>query len=97
MSMNGIMLKLHAMLPQSRANGPGTRFVIWFQGCTLACPKCFNPITHPDAPKLSITIEGLIAQIKSVEAQIEGLTISGGEPLQQAAGLLGLLRQLRTA
>ena len=37
---------LHAMIPASRANGPGLRAVVFFQGCTLGCEKCFNPTTH---------------------------------------------------
>jgi anaerobic ribonucleoside-triphosphate reductase activating protein len=39
--------RLHSVLPRSRANGPGLRYVIWAQGCTLGCPGCFNPETHP--------------------------------------------------
>ena len=35
--------RIHAFEPRSRANGPGARFVVWFQGCTLGCPGCFNP------------------------------------------------------
>jgi anaerobic ribonucleoside-triphosphate reductase activating protein len=43
----GTPWRIHAVLPRSAANGPGLRFVIWSQGCTLACPGCFNPRTHP--------------------------------------------------
>ena len=31
---------LHALIPASRANGPGLRAVVFFQGCSLGCPKC---------------------------------------------------------
>ena len=37
---------LHAFIPASRANGPGLRTVVFFQGCTLGCQGCFNPETH---------------------------------------------------
>ena len=40
---------IHAIEPRSRANGPGVRFVVWLQGCTLGCPGCFNPSTHAAA------------------------------------------------
>src|ERR1700691_3577776 len=35
------------IVPVSRANGPGRRAVLWFQGCTLNCPGCFNQASHP--------------------------------------------------
>jgi pyruvate-formate lyase-activating enzyme len=39
-------IRVRAFEPASRANGPGLRAVVWFQGCTRACPGCFNPATH---------------------------------------------------
>ena len=47
-------IRLHAFEPASRANGPGPRAAVWFQGCTLGCPGCFNPDTHPHEPRLVI-------------------------------------------
>jgi anaerobic ribonucleoside-triphosphate reductase activating protein len=38
---------LHALIPASRANGPGQRAVVFFQGCTVGCAGCWNPRTHP--------------------------------------------------
>jgi anaerobic ribonucleoside-triphosphate reductase activating protein len=40
-------LRLHGFVARSRANGPGIRAVVWTQGCTLGCPGCFNPGSHP--------------------------------------------------
>lgn len=37
---------LHAFVPASRANGPGLRAVIYFQGCSLNCAGCWNPTSH---------------------------------------------------
>ena len=37
---------LHAFVPATRANGPGLRAVVYFQGCSLHCDKCWNPSTH---------------------------------------------------
>ena len=37
---------LHAFVPASRANGPGLRAVVYFQGCSLHCANCWNPATH---------------------------------------------------
>jgi anaerobic ribonucleoside-triphosphate reductase activating protein len=38
---------LHALIPASRANGPGLRAVLFFQGCKVGCVGCWNPRTHP--------------------------------------------------
>ena len=37
---------VHSVLPRSAANGPGERAVVWFQGCDLRCPGCWNESTH---------------------------------------------------
>ncbi|MBI3097682.1 MAG: radical SAM protein [Planctomycetes bacterium] len=88
-------LNLHAILPRSRANGPGLRTVIWFQGCTLGCPGCFNPETHSAEPRNVVSSKSLLSDVVRDAAGIEGVTISGGEPLQQAEGLLSLLAGIR--
>ena len=75
------MLNLHAIWPRSRANGPGIRTVLWFQGCTLGCSGCFNPTTHPSEPRWTLDAEELVARIMADERAIEGITISGIDPL----------------
>jgi anaerobic ribonucleoside-triphosphate reductase activating protein len=88
-------LRLHAFLPVSRANGPGKRAVIWVQGCSLGCPGCFNPQTHPFAGGEGVPVDRLLQRLVVLQGQVEGLTISGGEPFQQARPLLALLQGLR--
>ena len=88
-------INLHSVLRRSRANGPGLRTVVWFQGCTLGCPGCFNPETHPDLPHRLVQVAELVAEIRAEEAVTEGVSVSGGEPFQQPDGLLELLRAVR--
>ncbi len=88
-------LRVHSFEPSSRANGPGLRAVLWLQGCTLACPGCFNPQTHSMGGGEVVGIEGVLEQIRARIGKVEGLTISGGEPLLQRAALTELLRRLR--
>jgi anaerobic ribonucleoside-triphosphate reductase activating protein len=89
-------LRLHAFMPESRANGPGVRAVIWMQGCTLGCPGCFNPETHSFNEGEEITVDDCFQRISAISDNIEGLTISGGEPLQQLRPLIALLQRIRT-
>ncbi|HWN69790.1 MAG TPA: 4Fe-4S single cluster domain-containing protein [Haliangium sp.] len=91
-------IDVHAMEPRSRANGPGTRFVIWFQGCSLGCPGCFNPGTHaPGARSLHTpdTVDAVVAQILAQGDAIEGITLSGGEPFEQPDAALALVSAVR--
>jgi anaerobic ribonucleoside-triphosphate reductase activating protein len=93
--MDHPFLVLHHILPVSQVNGPGKRAVLWLQGCTLGCPGCYNPETHPTDLGQRIPIAKVLAEITRVMDQIEGITISGGEPFQQPAALLGLLEGIR--
>lgn len=88
-------VNLHAILPRSRANGPGVRMVLWFQGCSLRCPGCFNPDTHPFEHRSVVAVEQLVADIASEAREMEGITITGGEPLEQKDALLELLTRVR--
>lgn len=83
-----MIARLHASVPRSRANGPGTRFVVWFQGCTLGCAGCFNPTTHAAGGAVT-EVGAVLAELAA--ARVDGLTLSGGEPMQQAPAALELL------
>jgi len=87
---------LHAFIPASRANGPGLRAVVFFQGCTLACPGCFNPDTHP-LTGTEVAVNAVAERVVRAyrEYKLEGVTFSGGEPMQQADSLLRLIQGLR--
>lgn len=87
------LLNIHAVLPRSRVNGPGTRTVIFFQGCARRCPGCFNPDTHTFGPKNLYTPEYIFNEF--LYSPVEGITLSGGEPFMQPCGLLSVLRLAR--
>jgi anaerobic ribonucleoside-triphosphate reductase activating protein len=73
-------------IDSSRANGPGNRAVVWFQGCEARCPGCCNPELQPmesDSAKEE-TATGLAYWFLDVlrnDEDVRGLTLSGGEPL----------------
>lgn len=89
--MNTLQVALE--IPQTQAEGPGLRYAIWVQGCSLRCPGCCNPQFLPtnDDPSLRVTIESLLSRVGGTEG-IEGVTVLGGEPLEQAAALAPFLR-----
>ncbi|WP_165975602.1 4Fe-4S single cluster domain-containing protein [Actinomadura rubrisoli] len=85
---------MHAFEPFSEAHGPGTRAVLWLQGCTLGCPGCSVPETHPRRGH-RVGVDEMFAQFAVLDGWIEGVTITGGEPLQQRRPVLRLLARLR--
>lgn len=90
-------LRIHAYEPVSRANGPGRRAVVWTQGCSIGCPGCFNPATHNSTGGRAIDTADLVKQILARSETIDGVTISGGEPTEQADAVLDVLTRLGDA
>src|SRR6185295_13450965 len=74
--------------------GPGRRLGIWFQGCSIRCPGCISADTWA-ADRGGLELAELFGQIEGWLEQAEGITISGGEPFDQAGALGALLRGLR--
>ena len=91
-------LRVHAQMESSQVNGPGRRAVIWVQGCSLGCAGCFNKRSHSTAGGREVKIPVLVDWLKSLwlAGAISGLTISGGEPMEQAAELSALLEAVRS-
>ncbi len=69
-------------------DGPGVRFVVFLQGCPLRCAYCHNPeMWNTKEAKIQMTPEELVKKIKRYRVYFKdggGVTVSGGEPLQQA-------------
>ncbi|QEH61445.1 anaerobic ribonucleoside-triphosphate reductase activating protein [Spiroplasma chinense] len=79
-------------LMNSEIEGPGTRFVIWFQGCNINCNGCSNQELIPLEPKYFIPTSLLFEKILEAKEEfcIEGVTLLGGEPFLQPDALLEL-------
>ncbi len=89
------MLKIYATLDCTRALGPFVRFALWVQGCPRRCPGCMTPQARPLDGGKTVPIRELACRIGSLP-EIEGITISGGEPFLQPAALAGLLAMVQT-
>lgn len=74
--------------------GPGRRGVVWFQGCDRKCPGCTAPETWSREGGTEIEIEPLVRVFTS-RPELEGLTLSGGEPFLQSRGAVALIEQCR--
>lgn len=74
--------------------GPGKRAAIWFQGCMRNCPGCMSPSSRPLNGGRKTTVEKVVNAILSLE-NIEGLTVSGGEPFLQLDALYSLVKNIK--
>ncbi len=92
-------INVHSILKHSTANGPGNRYVIWVQGCSLKCEGCWNPETWTTQIRQSKKVEEIFQDIQETHQQnhLEGVTISGGEPFDQAGPLITLAEKIQQA
>ena len=76
--------------------GPGNRIGIWFAGCHHRCKGCSNPELWKVDEKYFVTIEQVEKLIRNVavEHEIDGFTITGGDPVEQADELTNLLTRI---
>lgn len=79
---------IHSTESFGTVDGPGIRFVIFFQGCPMRCLYCHNPDTWPidnqNRENLR-TVESLLKEYDGIKEFLHdgGITATGGEPLVQ--------------
>ena len=83
------MIYYHMKEPAVTVLGPGTRYVLWVQGCHKSCPGCIAPNSRNMQEGKTIKPSALAWEIALSHA--DGLTISGGEPFLQSEALADML------
>ncbi len=76
--------------------GPGHRVGIWMAGCRHCCKGCSNPELWEFAPEYRTSMATVMRMIGTIHRQhpIEGFTVTGGEPFEQAEELAALIDKL---
>ncbi len=92
--MSGQDLNVAATRVGTHALGPGRRSVVWVQGCPFHCAGCLAPEWIPDRAARHVDPAELAEELLA-DPGVTGLTLSGGEPMAQAAGLAALVRAAR--
>lgn len=90
--------RIHSLESFGTVDGPGTRFVVFMQGCPMRCAYCHNPDTQPmDGGTLMEPSEILEQYLRNEPfyKREGGLTVTGGEPLMQMDFLIDLFTLLK--
>ena len=82
-------MKVAGLVQDSIVDGPGYRFVVFTQGCSIRCVGCHNPDTWDFDGGIEMSLDGIIDEMLS-NPLTDGLTLSGGEPFDQAADCASL-------
>lgn len=76
-------IRVAGIVEESIVDGPGIRLVVFTQGCNHNCIGCHNPESHSFSGGKLIDIEDILDMIKE-NTLLDGITLSGGEPFEQA-------------
>ena len=87
-------MRVASTISDSIVDGPGLRFTVFTQGCFHRCPGCHNPETHDPCGGRDVSVEELERQM-AANPLTDGLTLSGGDPMEQAAPCAQLARMAR--
>ena len=95
------MGSVHSWELVTAVDGPGTRMTLFLSGCPLRCQYCQNPDTWVQKDGTPTTLTEIVTRIRRYAGVFRatggGLTISGGEPLQQPAFVARILREAADA
>jgi len=89
--------RIHSFQSLGAVDGPGLRFVVFLQGCTLRCAYCHNPDTWDPTGGTEFSVDEVVEKIlryRPYFAENGGVTVSGGEPLLQWKFVAELFQRL---
>ena len=87
---------VHSIETFGNVDGPGIRFILFLQGCTLRCKYCHNRDSWKLNAGQEMTVDEVITEVlkyrEFFDASGGGITVSGGEPLIQLPFLIALFK-----
>ena len=88
---------IHSLESFGAVDGPGIRYVVFFQGCPLRCIFCHNPDSWTFGEGTETTVSEIVEKILPLRSFYRkgGVTLSGGEPLAQPEFAAALLQRLK--
>lgn len=89
-------MRIYKILKNTKVEGPGTRYCIWFQGCSRHCKGCWAKATWSKSGGEEIDAKDILKDILATKG-IEGVTFLGGEPFEQTKALKYLAKEIKKA
>lgn len=88
---------IHSIESFGTVDGPGIRFVVFFQGCPMRCLYCHNPDTWKTGAGMQMSAEDILSRMerKRVFYSTGGITATGGEPMLQMEFLIELFTKAK--
>lgn len=88
---------IHSLESFGTVDGPGVRFVVFFQGCPMRCLFCHNPDTWTPGEGDSMTVDEILDEFERNRGFYTkgGITATGGEPLLQLPFLTELFKKAK--
>ena len=90
-----VSVRVHGYYHNSVIEGPGRRSSVLLSGCDVGCRGCWVPHLWSTSSGSLVPVDLLADALLDPHYQRDGVSILGGEPFMQPAGLLGLVRALR--
>lgn len=89
--------KIHSIETMGAVDGPGVRFVVFFQGCPMRCLYCHNPDTWEANSGTPAEADELIEKVtRNISFyRTGGITATGGEPMMQIEFLTELFAKAK--
>ena len=90
--------QIHSLESFGTVDGPGIRYVVFFQGCPMRCLYCHNPDSQAVGKGTQMSADEILQKANSVREFLRngGITATGGEPLMQPEFLLDLFKKAKT-
>lgn len=94
---NKVTGRIHSLESFGTVDGPGIRFVVFFQGCPMRCQFCHNPDTWEVGGGQEMSVEEILSDYEKNKNFYRkgGITATGGEPLLQLEFLTALFREAK--
>lgn len=91
------MGRIHSLESFGTVDGPGIRYVVFFQGCPMRCLYCHNPDSQKAGGGTKISADEILKKANDVREFLRngGITATGGEPLMQPFFLLELFKKAK--
>ena len=92
-----MIANVHSIETFSSVDGPGIRYVLFLQGCNMACKFCHNIDATFKTKNKMMTVDEVVEDYLKYQAFYKngGITVSGGEPLLQKEFILELFKKLK--